>query len=269
MISMKYVENEKFNYLVKLALLDCGKKDAEMFRTIDTSNAVVSDRFRNKIHRLIKRKARESAVKKTKLILSRIAIAAMLVLSIIFATMMSISAIREAIWKTIVEWYDNYITIRYEVPENDADKDSNSNNNAAIGDSTNQTDANGEETTEQITGITPPTEILEVRKPTYMPDGVVEDVVMNMKSMVIVDYYLGEELIYSFNQYILKTDDKYYDNQNANIFNVKIKGKEAIFVTYEEKIEKYLIWNDGEYSYVVASTYVSFEKMVRIAESVQ
>ena len=256
---MKYVENEKFDYLIRLALLDCGDKDAEMFRTIDTSNVVVSDRLRNKIHRLIKRKARESAVKKTKLILSRIAIAAMLVLSIIFATMMSISAIRDAIWRTIVEWYDNYISIRYESPEDDG-KDN---------DSTNQTDASGEVTTDQTEVVSPPTEILEVRKPTYMPEGVVEDVVVSAKSMVMIDYYLGEELIYSFNQNILKTNDKYYDNKTAVVKDILVKENKAIVVTYEQTPEVYLIWNDGIYSYILVSITASLEDMIKIAESVK
>ena len=260
---MKYVENEKFDYLIRLALLDCGEKDAEMFRTIDTSNTVVSPRLRNKINRLIKRKARESAVKKTKLILSRIAIAAMLVLSIIFATMMSISAIRDAIWRTIVEWYDNYISIRYESPEDDG-KD-----NAAIGDSTNQTDVNGEATTDQTAVVSPPTEILEVRKPTYLPEGVVADVVVSAKSMVTTDYYLEDELMCSFNQYILKPNDKYYDNKTAVVKDILVKENKAIVVTYEQTPEVYLIWNDGEYSYVLVSITASLEDMVRIAESVK
>lgn len=260
---MKYVENEKFDYLIRLALLDCGDKDAEMFRTIDTSNTVVSPRLRNKIHRLIKRKARESAVKKTKLILSRIAIAAMIVLSIMFATMMSISAIREAIWRTIVEWYDNYISIRYEAPEDDG-KD-----NAAIGDSTNQTDVNGEATTDQTAVVSPPTEILEVRKPTYLPEGVVENVVVSSKSMVAIDYYLGEELIYSFNQNILKTNDRYYNNQIAVVSDIMVNEYKAVVVTYEQKPEVYLIWNDGVYSYVLVSITASLEDMIKIAESVK
>ena len=251
---MKYVENEKFDYLIRLALLDCGEKDAEMFRTIDTSNVVVSPRLRNKIHRLIRRKARENAVKKTRLVFGRIAVAAMLVLSIMFATMMSISAIREAVWKTIVEWHDNYIAIRYESPEDDG-KDNVS---------TNQTDVNGGNA-----AVTPPTEILEVRKPTYLPEGVVEDVVVSAKSMVMIDYYLGEELIYSFDQNILKTNDRYYNNKTAVVKDILVKENKAIVVTYEQTPEVYLIWHDGEYSYVLVSITASLEDMIKIAESVK
>ncbi len=41
------------------------------------------------------------------------AVIALVVMSTAFAAMMSVSAIRNAIWNTIVEWYDKYISIDY------------------------------------------------------------------------------------------------------------------------------------------------------------
>ena len=35
---MQYSENDKLDLLIGLAMWDCGEKDAEFFRSIDTSN---------------------------------------------------------------------------------------------------------------------------------------------------------------------------------------------------------------------------------------
>jgi len=43
----------------------------------------------------------------------------------------------------------------------------------------------------------------------------------------------------------------------------------AVVVTYEQKPEVYLIWNDGVYSYVLISITASLEDMIKIAESVK
>ena len=265
---MKYAENEKFDHLIRLALLDCGDKDAEMFRAIDTSNAVVSRKLRNRIHRLIKRKEREHAVKKTKRILGRAAIAAMLILSIVFAAMMSISAIRDAIWRPIVEWHEEYISIHYDIPENDDVKDSDSDGNGETNSNSNSNSNSNETDIGDTSVVTPPKEILEVRKPTYIPEGFVEDVT-TLKHGVFVDYYQGEEFICSFSQLLLNDRDSYYNSQTAVIDHIMINGYKAMVITYDQTPEVYLIWNDGEYEYTLFSVITLFDDMIKIAESVK
>ena len=48
----------------------------------------------------------------------------------------------------------------------------------------------------------------------------------------------------------------------------KIKILKQVIKIYKQT-EKYLIWNDGEYVYVIVSTIVSLENMVKFAESVK
>ncbi len=276
---MQYLENDKLDHLIGLALLDCGNKDAEMFRNIDTSDIPDNPRLDRKISRLIKRKEREAAVKKTKRIAWRVAIAAMLILSIMFATLMSITAIREAIWKAIVSWYENYITVQYEpsqaeeteytnynslIPES---TEADSNTNADIGINT-ENNINAVNNNESIV-ILPPTEILEVRKPTWLPEGTIEDLVSEDKWTVYRDYYLNDEYIASFQQLVLKKYERYYNNENALIENFYIGKSEAIFVSYKDYSEKYIVWSDGEYIYTLTSEILEKEQMMQIAESVK
>lgn len=273
---MQYSGNDKLDHLIGLAFWDCGAKDAEFFKNIDTSNIPDNPRLDRKIHRLIKKKAREATVKKTKRIALRIAVATMLILSIMFATLMSISAIREAIWKTIVSWYENYITIQYEppqaveptdntnvsvAPETSAEASNNEVNN-------NEATNNGENETSAVI-VLPPTEILEIRKPTWLPEGTVEDILGNDKWTNCIDYYINDEYIASFEQIVLKKYEQHYNNETALIEKFYIGNSEAIFVSYKDYLEKCIVWSDGEYIYTLTSENLEKEQMIQIAESVK
>jgi hypothetical protein len=268
---MQYSENDKLDHLIGLAFWDCGAKDAEFFRNIDTSDIADNPRLDRKIHRLIKRKAREAAVKKKKRVAWRVAVATMLILSIMFAALMSISAIREAIWKTIVSWYENYITVQYEPPQATAPTD---NTNVSVapetsaGTSNNEVNNNGENNTDAVI-VLPPTEILEIRKPTWLPEGTVEDVLGNDEWSVCIDYYINDTYIASFQQIVLKKYERYYNNETALIENFYIDKSEAIFVSYKDFLEKYIIWSDGSYIYTLTSENLNKEQMIQIAESVK
>ena len=268
---MQYSENDKLDLLIGLAMWDCGEKDAEFFRSIDTSNIPDNPRLNRKIHRLIKKKTREATVKKTKRIAWRIAVVTMLILSIMFATLMSISAIREAIWKTIVSWYENYITIQYEPPQATAPTD---NTNASVAPESsaeannNETNNNGENNSDAVI-VLPPTEISEVRKPTWLPEGAVEDTVVNDKWTIYIDYYLNNEYVVSFQQLVLTKYEQFYNNETALAEDFHIGNSEAIFVSYKDYSEKCIVWSDGEYIYTLTSEILEKEQMIQIAESVK
>ena len=273
---MQYSENDKLDLLIGLAMWDCGEKDAEFFKNIDTSNIPDNPRLDRKIHRLIKKKAREATVKKTKRIAWRVAVAAMLILSIMFATLMSITAIREAIWRTIVSWYENYITIQYEPPQVSAPTDNTNvsaapetseevNNNEA----TNTGDTNTGDTNTDAVIVLPPTEILEVRKPTWLPEGTVEDVLGNDKWVHCIDYYVNDEYVGSFQQIVLKDKKQYYDNETAHIEKFYINNHEAVFILSLDNTEKSIFWSDEEYAYLLTLINIEKEQMIQIAESVK
>ncbi len=111
---MKYSENNKFDYLINLALLDCGDKDYEMFMSIDETKVIVDENLNKKVFRLIRKKEREQKTTKVRRVAIMVAIVAMLIMSICFITIMAIEPIRNAIWHVIVEWHDDYISVKYE-----------------------------------------------------------------------------------------------------------------------------------------------------------
>ncbi len=283
---MKYSDNNKLDCLIRLAYMNCGENDIKLFDSTDGTEQPIPKRLDAKIRRLIKRGGRVDIYATTKKIFVRIAIAAMLVMSILFALFVSVSGIREAIWKAIVEWYDDYITIHYEVEAPEADsqtpedsapvkeedsanakEDESVSENEDESSSESDTSSSSEDTTPPA-APTPPTKIEEIRKPSYVLDGVFEDV-LTSKTGVLVDYISGNNVVYSFSQYVMDENKTYVDNETATVQQISINSYVASLVTYENNAETSIIWNDGEYVYIVFSSVIDVDEMIKIAESVR
>ena len=252
---MKYAENDKFDSLIRLAMLDCGKKDADEFDAIDTSGIELSDRLNKKIFRLIAKKKRESQVIAARRIFGRIAVAILLIVAIMLTAIACSERLREAIWNAIVEWYNDHIVVRYDEASD-----------VYSGDDENDIDAY-----ERSAAISPtaPDAILEVRKPTVLPEGVVEDIYVQSQWKVAIDYYLGGKIICSFQQVNLKLEDYYYNNDVSKIEEIQIGNYLASFAVHNDNGNKYIFWNDGEYSYVLCFSEMNIEQATAIAESVK
>ena len=104
---MNCEKSDKYEYLIAMAILDAKNDDVEMFKNLDTSDVILSDRIVQKIGKLIKIKYKNPVryTSKVSMMLSRVAVVALVVISIMFTAMMSVSA--------IVEWYDKYISVDY------------------------------------------------------------------------------------------------------------------------------------------------------------
>ena len=144
---MKCEKMDKFDYLIALATLDARDDDIEMYDAL-------SERITNNIEKLIRKESRTERLNRIRKTLSKVAVIALVVISVIFTAMMSVSAIRTAIWEIITEWYEEYIAIGYE-PE------------------------------EGYGVVEPPKMIEEIRKPTLLPLGSEEDIEINARSKFV------------------------------------------------------------------------------------
>ena len=269
---MKSTHFDKLDYMIQLAYLQCGTKDAELFDEVDGTEVPVPKSLDRRIMRLISREAREQCCGKTKRMLGRTAIAAMLIMSIMFTLLISVTGIREAIWKAIVEWHDNYITISFEKNIEDigeeVTEESTAENTQSDTSIDSQPENDDEPSLENKPVVTPPTKIEEVRKPTYTPDGVIEDMVKTQSS-VNVDYYIGSDILLCFSQFVIKENQKYFDNESASVGEIYINEYKASLVTYSGQSEIGIVWSDGEYVYILVSSVLDVEEMKAIAESVK
>lgn len=256
---------DKLDYLIGLASVGCGDDDVEMFNNLDTSKVVLDEEFYRVRDRRIRKHKRTPFVKTMRRVLARVAVFILAVVSATTVTVAAIPSLREAVFSAIVEWYENYLTINYELPEAEMDETESGND---VGGETeieyNSETENGAET-ERFR----PTKIEQVKKPTYYGEGVIEDVALQNRMQVLIDYYLGEELLYSYKQLVFSEYEMYINNESAIVQNVEVNGHVAYFVELVDSAHKELIWTDGVYIYQLYTESYGVEFLVSIGESVK
>lgn len=237
---MKSKRLDKYDYLIAMATLDVKDDDVKMFEELDDSDVVLSDRITKKIDKLISKESnyKTSRAIQFQKVLSKVAIIALVVMLVMFAAMMSVSAIRTAIWEIITEWYEEYIAIGYE-PE------------------------------EGYGVVEPPKMIEEIRKPTLLPLGVEEEIGMSARSMFTCNYYLGEDCYVSYKQLLLRNDIGMLDGDDAIISETMVGKYKGWLFTYEKEEYIIVVWNDAEYSYHLSSTFLTIDELILIAQSVK
>lgn len=191
-----------------------------------------------------------------KRVTSKVAMVALIVMSAAFVTIMSISSLRTAVFNAIVEWYEEYISIRLEPTTDETESEPL----ASI-------DPNVLAQPAAISDEVPPSTIRDFRKPTYAPKGVEERILAQNSNMNVIDYYVGDELQYSFRQRVIDDSDKSFDNIGIKLCAVEINGYEAVVLENTNKTELSIVWEDSEYFYYIVS-YLDLEKTVLIAKSV-
>lgn len=255
--------NDKLDVLIALSAKDCGNDDVEMFRSLDKSDVNLGKNFYAKQRRIVNKYERKPTVTLLRKCLIRVAVALMALMSVGFLTVMAVPDLREAVFESVVEWYENYVSIRFEPSggENNETTDTKSSTTSASSEITGESDISN-------TVITPPTKIEKVMKPTYIPEGVEEDVVANNKFIVIIDYYLGDDLILSFTQTLYNDKDKLFDNKASISYDVDVNGYNAVALEFESS-DNAIIWTDGVYYYYVHSSIFDIDELSKVASSVR
>lgn len=243
--------NDKLDLLIAWAARDCENDEAEKFKNIDTSGVVLSAGFYARKRRLIGRYKLRPALAVCRKCFVRVAVALMALMSIGFLTVMAIPNVRNAMFDAVVEWYENYVSVRFEP------------SGAQEPDGTSDIDP---DTT--VASVTPPTKIEKIMKPTYIPQGAEEDIVLcNMINMTI-DYYSGDDMIMSFAQTVFANGERLLDNGIPDMRNIEINGNKAVVIKHRS--EGYMIiWTDGEYYFQLHSTVFGTDELIKIASSVK
>ena len=235
---MKCEKMDKFDYLIALATLDARDDDIEMYEELDNSDVELSERITNNIEKLIRKESRTERLNRIRKTLSKVAVIALVVISVIFTAMMSVSAIRTAIWEIITEWYEEYIAIGYEPKD-------------------------------EYGVVEPPKMIEEIRKPTLVPLGMEEEIGMSGRGMFACNYYLGDDCYISFKQLLLNNDVGALDGDDATISEVVVGKHKAWLFSYDAEDYIILIWNDTEYAYHLSTTMLNADELILVATSVK
>ena len=113
----------------------------------------------------------------------------------------------------------------------------------------------------------PPAQIEVKRKPTALPQGVYEDILMDSETGLTIDYYLDDEFVLSYSQKLMNTQVK-YDNVNTSITEIVLNGHCGILIEYQNNPIKFIEWTDGEYRYELMSEVYGKDQLIALAESV-
>ena len=257
MILPSYEKQDKLDMLLILSLQEYTEDELTLFREGGDSPVSFSLNFYRRREAIIKKFKTKPDFAILRKILSTAAIAILAIMSAAFLTIMSVSALRTAVFKIIVEWYDEYVSVRHEYEPKESETETTETQGVVEQESETETIA------QSI-----PTEILEYRKPTYLPDGVEEEEISKKTSAYVIDYYKGDTLQYMFRQRLLSDSAKQFDGEGYHITYVSIRGQEAVVLQNNEITEITIIWDDGEYAYRLIS-YLDMEATRLLAESVR
>lgn len=168
-------------------------------------------------------------------------IACLLAVSVTFTACMCIPKVREAMWEAVVEWYDDYIAVRFQPQENLSDSN--------------------------VNVIDPPKEIRDVNMPTYIPYGYTV-IAQSSKLNFYQEYYDQDgNFIYTFSQGLKDQDHIEFDNSGGEIIKLLINEQDAVLIIGTDNIMS-LIWSDSYYSYTLQGFFTSQDEIIQIANSV-
>ena len=253
---------DKLDMMIVLGAKDCGNDDVDMLDNLDTSKVVLDKSFHRKKVRIVEKHKHHSTILALKKGVLCIISVLVLIASLGFTTIMAISPMRKAVFGVVVEWHEDYITIRYEQTDNLV-------TDASTGD-TEDTKENPENSSSNNGSvILPPTVIKEVRKPTLLDENVIEDIVMENKSFVCIDYYNDDVLAYTYNQMSLSSKDMYLDNEGVFIQTIDINGNEGTVIQHTGFSGITIVWSDGEYIYQMITQTTPLEELLAVCRSVE
>jgi hypothetical protein len=249
-MDMRELPVDKLDAILTLAAARCVQDEAEAFLSADISGIPDNPELEKKIlngtlgsnnsHSRGKKRGIKWAIKIGALV-------ALLCMSIAFTACMFVPVIREVVWNTIVEWYEDHIEVSFS-------------------DTEMETEAPTEPPEDEI-----PTSIEQTARLTYLPEGYVVGSENLSKSQYYVDYYVPSgEWKLAFYQGIIDGSNSFMDNESSNIVYLKVNDYGAVLTEYEGEQTVYsLVWQDTQYRYTLYGYFDSVTEMIKIAEGIK
>lgn len=232
---MNTIKNDKLDAMIVLSAHVLAEKNAADWMTEDTANVEIPHSVDRKVRRMIRKERRKIEYGTLYGFVKRVAMVFLVVCTAAFASAISVSAVREALWSAIVSFYEEYISVGYAAD-------------------------------------TEPPAYIEVKKePSAIPDDWTCEILLDSQSMYYVRYSSNDEEIISFRQKVLDENEDWIDNANSTIENIMIHGYEGNLITLLDKGSSYLLWSDGCYFYTISydNAKINRDLVITIAESLQ
>lgn len=219
--AMPYVENKEIEVYDKAADIPVTLSEKDKKHILKRIKRAGNYRERHEVYHPV----RET--------LKRVAVVALVIMSLCFTGTMSIKAVRVAIWETIVEWYENSIFFTY---------------------------VNGDESVV-------PDRILEYREPVLGEEYERYEGIRNDYSYVLE--YESDEFLVTYSQGLLGDYSVMLSNHDTEMIDITVNGYPSTMTVFETEgiTNTTIIWHDNEYAYVISSN-LDYEILSGIAESI-
>ena len=231
--------NDRFESLISAAVVDCVYQTADEFCAVDTSAVPSTPRLYKKVMRNLPGRKRTTV----KVILAAALVAVFLALT----ACACITEIREYVWGVVTEWHGDHFKVSFE---------------------------SAPATTEEPQTTSPeaesPTEIEQVAKLTYLPEGCIKAYEVCGSSQYIAKYNLQNECEFIFIQSTYDATNSFMNGENANTVYVQVKNCKAMLTEKAEKegVIYCLLWQDDQYRYCLQGYFSSVTDLIQTAESV-
>ena len=241
-------------------------KDAKKEFLTTTMNVQASPEVRRKVMRKI-RTEEHQPIRQKFFRGIRIALVACLILaSLALAACMAIPTIREAIWRVVLEWNDDYVAIQF-VPSDDPKYTNHTN---ALHTTTKAPETTTPEPDNEPDKpiVTPPTSIEKVNVPSYMPAGYTTKSSLESSTYRLSYYNESGVMEVIYRQAVIGMLSL-GDAENGVATEISINGLNAILVTYSDDENVYnLYWQDNYYCYNIYGYFDTYDQLIRMATSV-
>jgi hypothetical protein len=236
MMRMSECTFDRLDALISLGTRSLIDKEAEKFMQL-SEDTKISSKGRRKVERSIKHYQDQEKMQKFIKPVKVAGIACLVGISLTFTACVSIPKVREAMWDAVVEWYDDYIAVRFQ--KNDP--------SALLPEA--------------------PDEIEELNIPGYLPDGYSFNSYKNINYFICEYYNSNDEYEYTFIQGLRDNAILEIDETSQGLVEVDINGITGIMVTDEDMMS--VVWQDGKYSYAVQGVFQSESDILQVCKSVK
>lgn len=232
---MNTIKNDKLDAMIVLSAHVLAEKNAADLMSKDTANVEIPHSVDRKVRRMIRKERRKIEYGTLYVVAKRVAMVFLVVCTVAFASAISVSAVREALWSAIVSFYEEYIAVGY------------------------------------VANTEPPAYIEVKKEPSAIPDDWIREILLDSQSMYYIRYSSNDEEIVNFRQKVLDENEDWIDNENSSFESVTIHGHEGNLITLLDKGLAYLVWSDGCYSYTIEydNAKINRDLVIAIAESLQ
>ncbi len=215
--------------MLKEAVIKAGIYEIEALPTDDEIEHEFSNDFERKMERLIRRSKTRNLIGGMAFLRRRV-VALIAAIIILFASAMSVSAVRAAVFEFITEVYEKFTHIFF--------NESRSSQDAADG--------------------------FAIYEPAYIPEGF-KLVNKNTDGLVLLEYEKENDFI-SYSQQCLENVSININTEGVKLEELEFKGLPAKY--YSNQGVQNLVWYDDKYMYTVSST-LDRDIVFKIAESVE